>query len=524
MNLSVEGLVLAGSLALSFSFLVYGMNILHLTRRARRYRNPPYTPASQRPAVAVHLPIYNELYVVERLIDSCIQMAHHYGRELVRIMVIDDSTDETRDVVDRLVKQYSAEGYRIEVIRRGTRRGFKAGALQAALERTWEEFIAIFDADFAPPPNFLEVTIPHLLQDPAVGFVQCRWDHFNRCYNGITKTISIGVDAHFVVEQAGRWASGYLINFNGSAGVLRREAIIRAGGWCTDTLAEDLDLSYRIQLQGYRAVYLRDMTARSELPPTIMSLKRQQGRWARGSLQAARKLMGQVVSSSLLSPIQKFEAALHLTYYLVHPLMVASFGLAVLATFLHIDVIRYAVEISLPRVGSLDDIANALSRENVAYFTFSVAPWLIFAILVLVSTCSVLLYCIQALRMQKMSLLKNLKHLILLVIIGYGISISNSVHALAGLLSRRTGTFRRTPKYHIAEKSDRWRGKKYQIPMDKITAIEGAAAALAGGATYKALLSQNIGILPILVIYLLGYGLVFGLSLAQTIHITGSAD
>jgi cellulose synthase/poly-beta-1,6-N-acetylglucosamine synthase-like glycosyltransferase len=524
MNITVEGVLLTGSLALSFSFLVYGMNILHLTRRARKYRDPPPIPPSHRPAVAVHLPIYNELYVVKRLIDSCILMAAHYGRNLVRILVIDDSTDETRDELDRLVKQYSTEGYRIEVIRRGTRRGFKAGALQAALERTHEEFIAVFDADFAPPPDFLERTVPHLIQDPAVGFVQCRWSHFNRGYNGITKTISIGVDAHFLVEQAGRWASGYLINFNGSAGVLRREAIIRAGGWCTDTLAEDLDLSYRIQLQGYRAVYLRDAMVPSELPPTITSLKRQQGRWARGSLQAARKLLGHVVRSSLLSRTQKFEAAIHLTYYIVHPLMVASFGLAVLATLLHIDVIRYAVEISLPRVGTVEDIANALTRENVAHFTFSVAPWLIFAILVLISTCSVLLYCIQAVRMQKMSLLQNFKHLILLVIIGYGISISNTVHALLGLLSTKTGTFRRTPKYRITGKKDQWRGKKYQIPLEKITAIEGAALALAAVATSKALLSQNFGIVPILAIYLLGYGLVFGLSLAQSIHPSGGVD
>lgn len=513
----VANVIFASSIVLSISFVLYGLNILHLTRRAKKYKEPISDEPSEKPTVAVHLPVYNEFYVAGRLVESCVSMAEQYGRDLVKIYIIDDSDDETREEIDGLSSRFASAGYNIEVIRRGTREGFKAGALQAALERTKEPFIAVFDADFCPPANFLDRTVPCLIRDEKVGFVQCRWSHFDRNYNMITETLAIGVDAHFLLEQPGRWGSGYLMNFNGSAGLLRREAILKAGGWQSDTLAEDLDLSYRMQLAGYAAVYLRDLNVPAELPPTITSLKRQQGRWARGSIQTARKVMPSIIHSGSLSYSQKFEAVMHLTYYLVHPLMVASFLLAVIATFLNIDVIKYAVAVSLPAILTPSDLLRSLTLRNVTYLTFQVAPWLVFSALVVLSTIAVLYYCAEAVRVQKMGLVRNIKEIFLLVVLGYGISISNSVNVLSGLFSNRTGTFLRTPKYAITRKDHSWREKKYQLPLNKVSILEGMAVAISALAITKAFATGNLGIIPILAVYGSGYVLVFALTLLQSL-------
>ncbi len=514
----LASLIFALSVALSISFVLYGMNILHLTRRAKRYREPISDKPSEKPAVAVHLPVYNEFYVAGRLVESCVTMAEQYGKDLVKIYIIDDSDDETREEIDDLSSRFTSAGYNIEVIRRGTRAGFKAGALQAALERTKEPFIAVFDADFCPPANFLDRTVACLIRDEKVGFVQCRWSHFDRNYNVITETLAIGVDAHFLLEQPGRWGSGYLMNFNGSAGLLRREAILKAGGWQSDTLAEDLDLSYRMQLAGCTAVYLRDLNVPAELPPTITSLKRQQGRWARGSIQTARKVMPSLIHSGSLSYTQKFEAVMHLTYYLVHPLMVASFLLAVIATFLNIDVIKYAVAVSLPTFASPSDLLRSFTLKNVTYLTFQVAPWLVFSALVVLSTIAVLYYCAEAVRVQNMGLVRNIKEIFLLVILGYGISISNSVSVLSGLFSNRTGTFLRTPKYAITRKDHSWREKKYQLSLNRVSILEGVAVAISALAITKAIATSNLGIIPILAVYASGYILVFALTLLQSLR------
>ncbi len=470
----------------------------------------------EKPRVAVHLPIYNELYVTERLLGACVKMAEHYGRGLVRIMIIDDSDDETSATIDRLAAMYTSQGHPIHVLRRGNRVGFKAGALQAALNTTDEKYIAVFDADFSPPEDFLDRTVPHMLADRRIGFVQCRWSHFNRNYNVITETLAIGVDAHFLLEQPGRWSSGYLINFNGSAGILRTEAITRAGGWQANTLAEDLDVSYRMQLAGYRAIYLKDLQVPAELPPTITSLKRQQGRWARGSLQAAKKVIPTIIRSKALSFRQKLEACVHLTYYMVHPLMVASFLLAVVATFLNVNVINYAVDISVPtlQVGRL--IGSARTASDIVFLTVQFAPWVVFSALVILSTLAVLYYCVEAIRVQGLRVARNLRQILLLVIIGYGISLSNSVSALSGLLSSQTGTFLRTPKYAITARQQTWKGKKYQLSLNKVTALEGSFVLVGSLALARAFATDNLGIIPILAIYLIGYLLVFTLTFTHS--------
>ncbi len=505
----VSGVILATSALLSVAFIVYGFNMLHLTRRAMKYGSPFAAGSGEKQPVAVHLPVYNEMYVVGRLLEACVGMAGHYGKELVRICVVDDSDDETSKRIDDAVESYGSQGYRIEVLRRGTREGFKAGALQAALERTDEPYVAIFDADFVPPVDFLDRMAPFLRNNEDVGFVQARWTHLDRRYNTITETLALGVDTHFLLEQPGRWSSGYLMNFNGSAGLIRREAILKAGGWSAETLAEDLDLSYRMQLAGYRAVYLKDVEVPGELPPTITSFKRQQGRWARGSLQTAKRAIPGILRSRGLSIKQKFEAVVHLTYYLVHPLMVLSFLLALLATFLNVDVIKYSVNIALPQVSS---------GPQAAYMGLEIAPWLVFSALIAASTVAVLYSCIEAVRVQKLELVHNIKEILILVVIGYGISISNSVSALAGLFSRNTGSFLRTPKYAIESKSDSWRGKKYQLPISGVTLLEALATFVGVAAIYWGYATGNLGILPILAVYVIGYLFVLTLTVSQSIR------
>jgi cellulose synthase/poly-beta-1,6-N-acetylglucosamine synthase-like glycosyltransferase len=505
----VADIILGASVMLSLSFFMYGINTLHLTRRARGYRQPTQNGMTSRPAVAVHLPVYNELYVADRLLSACAKMADHYGKSLVRVCVIDDSDDETRDKLDALSKSYNKQGYNVEILRRGTRAGFKAGALQAALEKTSEPFVAVFDADFAPAEDFLDRTVPFMLQDEKVGFVQCRWTHFDRAFNMVTETLAIGIDAHFLLEQPGRWTSGYMMNFNGSAGLLRTSAIVAAGGWNSDTLAEDLDLSYRMQLSGYKPVYLKDVKVPAELPPTITSLKRQQGRWARGSIQTARKVWPTVFASKKLSIRQKFEAFVHLTYYMVHPLMVASFVLALLATFLNVNVINYGVRVTLPNPWGVFGLPALVALE--------VVPWAVFTLMIVLSTISVLYYCIEAVRTQHLGLARNMKQILMLVIIGYGISVSNSVSALSGLLSDQTGVFLRTPKYAIAGNGDTWKGKKYQLALNRVTIFETLASVVGILALIYATALHNYGIIPVLALYVSGYLLVLFLTLSQSV-------
>jgi cellulose synthase/poly-beta-1,6-N-acetylglucosamine synthase-like glycosyltransferase len=512
----VADIILGVSVLLSFSFFIYGINTLHLTRKARGYSQPAQNGLTSRPAVAVHLPVYNEFYVADRLLNACTKMADHYGRGLVRVCVIDDSDDETRERLDALRDSYNQQGYKVEILRRGTRAGYKAGALQAALESTTEPFVAVFDADFAPSEDFLDRTVPFMLQDDKVGFVQCRWTHFDRTYNMVTETLAIGIDAHFLLEQPGRWTGGYMMNFNGSAGLLRADAIRGAGGWNSDTLAEDLDLSYRMQLSGYKPVYLKDVKVPAELPPTITSLKRQQGRWARGSIQTARKVLPTIYSSKKLSIRQKFEAFVHLTYYMVHPLMVASFVLALLAVFLNVNVINYGVHVTLPSPGALFGSSALVSLE--------IVPWAIFTLMIVLSTLAVLYYCVEAVRTQHLGLLRNVKQILLLVILGYGISVSNSVSALSGLLSNQTGVFLRTPKYAITGSSGTWREKKYQLALNRVTVFESVATLIGVVALIYATVEHNFGIIPILVVYVTGYLVVLFLTLSQSVSKRAAAE
>lgn len=284
------------------------------------------------PLVTTQIPLYNEANVAERAIRAV--AAIEYPRDRHEIQVLDDSTDVTSAIVDRITAELRAAGHWITVLRRADRTGFKAGALQAALRLAKGEYIAIFDADFVPRADFLRQTVPFLLLDRGLGLVQGRWGHLNADDSLLTRTQAIGIDGHFMIEQSARAFNGLMMNFNGTAGIWRRQAIEDAGGWSADTLTEDLDLSYRAQLAGWRTHFVAEAVVPAELPGDIAAFKSQQYRWAKGSIQTAMKLLPPVWRSTLGGWV-KVQATLHLTHYMIHPLMltVALLALPVLWLF-----------------------------------------------------------------------------------------------------------------------------------------------------------------------------------------------
>ena len=325
--------------AASAALLVYSANcyvllVLFARQRRRKNREPAHlvptatcpAPFGALPVVTTQIPIYNEANVAERALRAAAAIA--WPRDRHEIQVLDDSTDETRGISDRTARELRTRGHRVVVLRRADRRGYKAGALSAGLGGAAGEFVAIFDADFVPPSNFLHATVPFFLRDERLALVQARWGHLNGSDSLLTRAQAIGIDGHFVVEQTARTFSGLLMNFNGTAGLWRRAAIDDAGGWTDDTLTEDLDLSYRAQLAGWRMHYTIDLEAPAELPPTVSGFKSQQFRWAKGSIQTARKLLPRVWHSDRSFWV-KLQATLHLNYYLVHPLMLLVAILAV---------------------------------------------------------------------------------------------------------------------------------------------------------------------------------------------------
>src|SRR5688500_11406841 len=373
-------------------------------------RVPVQTGMDRLPRVTVQLPIYNEMYVAHRLIDAVCQL--NYPRELLEIQVLDDSTDETRIVAERAVMRNAADGVDITYLHRADRTGFKAGALEAGMRVAKGEFIAIFDADFIPSPDFLERTVPYF-GDPRIAMVQARWGHINQDYSLLTKIQSILLDAHFVLEHGGRNRAGCFFNFNGTAGIWRRTAIGDAGGWQHDTLTEDLDLSYRAQLRGWKFVFLPEVISPAEVPVDMNAFKSQQHRWAKGSIQTARKLLPTILKSDLPSEVKR-EAFFHLTNngaYLLMVLLSLLMRLSMLVRFGH--GLYGALFLDLP-----------------------------FCIAATASVCFVYVACQ---REEGQGWWGRVKYLPFLMSLGIGLAINNAKAVLEALLNQESG-FTRTPK------------------------------------------------------------------------------
>ncbi len=465
------------------SVALYGANALLLaTLYLRRHRDAlPRAPEPKIwPVVTVQLPIYNELYVVKRLIDAV--AALDYPRKQLQVQVLDDSSDETTRLAWAQVTLHRGRGLDIELVHRQDRRGFKAGALAHGLQTARGEFIAIFDADFVPLPDFLKRTVPHLVAKPELGFVQTRWGHLNPGYSALTRAQIIALDGHFVVEHLGRNLNGLLMNFNGTAGVWRKAAIDAAGGWQSDTLTEDVDLSFRAQLAGWQALYLPDVEVPAELPPQIAAFKRQQARWAAGAAQCLIKLAdalwqgkpfagspsGEVGVDARLPWTARFEGLLHLSVWLAHPM---SLVLLVLTLPLLLGQISLTFNLTIFWLVALGPtVAYALSQR---YLT---PHWK-----------------------------RRMLYMPVLALLGTGLALSNTLAIVRGLLSGDRA-FHRTPKFHIERRGDLWAGNQYALPFQWITIGELALAGYALATVAVAMAVDNYLAVPFLLLYVGGYG------------------
>ena len=497
------------SLILTLVFFLYGFNHYYLLISTRKYA-PPDLPdhSNDRPNVSIHLPVYNEKYVIRRLIDACASMAIVYGMEKVSIKILDDSKDDTTLVVDKIVEEYKNKGLHIETLRRGNRLGFKAGALQAALNCTEEEYIAIFDADFIPPADFLVRTVPYFAHNEQLGIIQSRWTHLNRNFSQLTKAIALGIDVHFLIEQTGRFAAGCFQNFNGSGGVLRKKAIIEAGGWQADTLSEDLDLSYRMQTLGYKIIFLKDLHSPGEVPPTVPSFKKQQGRWACGSLRTARKILPDLLHNQGFGWRLRLQAFIHLTGYILHPMMLIAFLLICIVTLTGIN---NSIPADTITYSSAHEAALAATAA-----TFQQLAWGILFWLIAFCTIAPWISMVVALKAQKLPVSKNVISLITVFLLGYGVSMSNSIEAGKALLTNRNWEFNRTPKYADLHNNGDWKSRKYQIPLDFTWILELILIFLGLLAIGFAILHSNLGALLILIPYTTAYAFVFVLTIIQS--------
>ncbi len=372
------------------------------------------------PKVTVQLPVYNERYVVERLIDAIV--AFDYPRDRLEIQVLDDSTDDTTEIIARKAAHFQAQGFWIQHIRRPERTGYKAGALGYGLERAQGEFIAIFDADFLPPADFLQRTVPYF-QNSEVGVVQSRWGHLNEDYSLITQMQSFGLDAHFTIEQVGRNTGGHFINFNGTAGIWRKATIGDAGGWSADTLTEDLDLSYRAQRRGWRFVYLEDLVSPAELPVTMTAVKSQQYRWTKGAAECVRKNLLPVWKDRTLPLATKLHGSFHL-------LNSAVFICTLLIALLSVPMLWLGV------------------------------PW---GWLAFFQVSMVILATFYWTAFQKKSGIWDFIFLFpTFLAIMLGLSLHNAVAVMEGYLGKKS-PFVRTPKFNVRNRRDRWQSNAYNV-------------------------------------------------------------
>lgn len=416
---------------------VYGLNSLVLCLLYR-----PGSISSNRislgkdfhwPRVTVQLPIFNERYVVDRLIQAVGSL--EYPADRLQIQVLDDSTDETTQILEQAIQPLQEKGLEVQFIHRTDRDGFKGGALQNGLCSATGDVIAIFDADFLPPPDFLVRTVPFFPARADLGCLQTRWGHVNAQTSWLTRTQSVGIDGHFMLEQNTRSQRSLFLNFNGTAGVWRRSCILDAGGWHSDTLTEDLDLSYRAQLKGWAIQYLPDIVVPAELPAHINAFKRQQFRWAKGSIQTAKKLLGELWRSS--APIAvKLEGTLHLTNYCVHPLILLNLLLTLPILFSNSPLIKIVPLFTLAAVGP------------------PLMYWLV-------------------MREQGMKFTERLRHLFMLMMLGMGVSVNNTRAVGEALMGVRS-SFMRTPKLNIPSRGPLRESPdpSYIIPRDSNIWIE----------------------------------------------------
>jgi cellulose synthase/poly-beta-1,6-N-acetylglucosamine synthase-like glycosyltransferase len=468
-----ETFVLAAYFFVLLILAAYGWHryyLVYLYMKHKHERPVPLGSLDPLPRVTIQLPLYNEMYVVDRLVEAVCRI--EYPRERLEIQVLDDSTDETQDIASLVVRRFAAQGIDIKYIHRTDRTGYKAGALDEGLKAASGELVAIFDADFIPKPDFLMRTV-HYFSDPRIAMVQARWGHINEEYSLLTKIQAILLDAHFVLEHGSRNRAGCFFNFNGTAGIWRREAIYDGGGWQHDTLTEDLDLSYRTQLRGWKFVFLPDHVAPAELPVEMNAFKSQQHRWAKGSIQTFLKLMPRILQSN--QPLKvKAEAFFHLSANFNYPLMCV---LSVLMA------------------------PSMVIRYNMGWYEML----LIDVPLFFAATASVAnFYMVCQRELYPRTWTERLRYLPFLMSIGIGLAINNT-KAVFEAVFHKPSEFARTPKYRIEDGSDEWIGKKYRQSVAIQPMIEVALGLYFTATVFYALANGIYGTLPFLVLFQVGF-------------------
>lgn len=458
----------------------YTVNFYYLAFLSRTRKESHPTIDWGTPTITIQLPIYNEKYVAKRLVDAVCHM--DYPKDKMRIMVCDDSDDDTVELLRDVVDGYKKDGYQIEHVRRETRIGYKAGALKHAMKTTDTELVAIFDADFIPPTWFLKRAIPHFATS-KIGLVQCRWGHVNENYSTITQVQALSIDFHFLVEQKAKSNSNLFMNFNGTAGIWRRDCIEDAGGWHTATLVEDLDLSYRAQMKGWKCLFLPDIVVDAELPAQMNGAKRQQFRWAKGSIQCAIKLLSDVALKRNVAIEAKLQAFIQLTRHIVYPLVLIQF-------------------LSLP----------VLLAAQVNLYVVSVLPALTIATYLAMGPGA---YVLVIQGMYGKNWKSKAKLLPALLIYNAGMSVNNTVAVFDAVLGKKN-EFHRTPKYGLVTKKDDWKDKAYNLPFTQTTLLEMFFGVYGVMGIFIAIFSNNPVFVPIIALQTIGFFFIAYLSLSHT--------
>ncbi|HZS36359.1 MAG TPA: cellulose synthase family protein [Polyangia bacterium] len=481
---TLDHLLITAYLVILLTLALYGFHrstLVYLYYRNRRRDPEPRLLFTELPIVTVQLPLFNEMYVAARLLDAVALI--DYPRDRFEVQVLDDSTDETQAICRAKIAEIAATGIDIKYIHRTDRTGFKAGALANGLKVSRGEFVLVFDADFVPPADILERTI-HYFADDKVGMVQVRWDHVNRDYSRLTELQAMMLDGHFVIEHTARYRSGRFFNFNGTAGMWRRSAIEDAGGWSHDTLTEDMDLSYRAQLRGWQFIYLKDVVSPAELPVEMNAFKSQQFRWAKGSIQVAKKLLPAIWRSKVPFNV-KLEAFFHLTNNFAYPLLLLL---------------------------SMLLLPNLLLRTRHGWREVLMIDLPLF----FGTTLSIASFYITSQREIQRDWRKTLKRLPLMMSLGIGLCINQTRAVIEALFVPNSGEFVRTPKHGVVRRFEGWTAKKYRAMKSLIPFVEVSMALYFAVAVVIACAAGHYMSIPFLLLFLMGFGYVGVLSLHQT--------
>lgn len=474
------------SLTILFIFGSHGFNMIYYYfktyRKRKEYLDFNDLALKEFPMVTIQLPLFNERYVITRLIDAVLRI--EYPKDRLEIQILDDSTDDSTEIIKNHIQKYISKGYDITLIHRSNRKGYKAGALKEGLETAKGEFVAIFDADFIPRKKFLIRTLPYFFKDEKIGLVQTRWEHLNREYNLMTRTEAIALDGHFVIEQAVRNRAGFFINFNGTGGVWRKQCIFDAGNWEADTLTEDLDLSYRAQMKGWKFKYLINFTSPAELPSEINSLKSQQFRWTKGAIETAKKIFPKVIKSKMPFKL-KIQSFIHLCSNLAYPFIL-------LAGILNLPILL------VKQTGDYDDVFRFMS---VFIFAFI----------------SSFLFYLYSQKDVYPDWQKRIIYFPVFMAGSMGFSVNNTKAVFEGIINKKS-EFVRTPKFKIVHNKDSWHDKKYLTKKISIaTFIEALLSVYCFAGVVLAIIYVQIAAIPFQLMFASGFGLISFLSIRQVV-------